>query len=180
MKSLSWAVCALVLCASFAFSATFGTVVPLVGGASDLVLDEARGRLYLVNSNQNRVEVYLTQGRRFLNPVNTDNLPISAAMSRSGKYLYVTSYNASNLDVIDLDTLAIVDRVTLPARPEGVAVGVDERVLISTIGTGTGNTQNVLLVYDPNVTDSNSVRAVAVTPPPPQSPLLPPPSGRAF
>ena len=41
-----------------AFAATFGTVVPVVGGASDIVLDEARGRLYLPNTNRNQVEVY--------------------------------------------------------------------------------------------------------------------------
>ena len=39
-------------------AATFGTVTPLIGGASDLVLDEGRNRLYLVNSPQNRIEMY--------------------------------------------------------------------------------------------------------------------------
>ena len=45
--------------ASCSFAATFGSVVPLVGGASDLVLlDEARRRLYLANTSQSRIEVY--------------------------------------------------------------------------------------------------------------------------
>src|SRR5205823_136698 len=84
------------------YPATFGTVVPVIGGASDVVLDEARGRLYLVNTNQNRIEVYSIQQRRLLTPVKTDGNPLAAAMSRSGRALYVTSRDASALDIIDL------------------------------------------------------------------------------
>ena len=49
---------AALLAFSGAWAATFGTVVQIVGGASDIVLDEARGRIYLVNTNQTRVEIY--------------------------------------------------------------------------------------------------------------------------
>src|SRR3981189_3739289 len=103
--------------------ATFGTAVPLIGGASDLVLDEGRNRLYLVNTPQNRVEVYSIQRRRLLDPITTSAQPISAAMSLSGKFLYITSYAGSTLDVIDLDSGITITRVNLPAAPEGVAVG---------------------------------------------------------
>lgn len=170
----------LVVCSLSVLAATFGTAVSLVGGASDLALDEARGRLYLVNGNQSRVEVYSTSQRRFLNPVSTDTTPLAAAMSRSGKYLYVTSYDASSLNVIDLDTLAVVNRVSLPAKPEGVAVGNDERVLISTIGTGAGNASNVLLVYDPKAANSVSITNLSVIPPAATTPVFPAPSGRPY
>src|SRR5262249_55814759 len=151
--------------ASSLLSATFGTAVPLVGGATDIVLDEARRQLYLVNSAQARIEVYSIAQRRFLTPIPTDTTPISAALSRSGKLLYVTSYDASALNIVDLDAAQVVNRVTLPAKPEGVAVGNDERVLISTIGSGTGNLSNVLLLYDPNAQNSSPVMNIAVTPP---------------
>ena len=36
--------------------ATFGSVVNLGGEARDIVLDELRGRLYLVNANANRID----------------------------------------------------------------------------------------------------------------------------
>src|SRR5947209_11427076 len=39
------------------YAATFGTVTPALG-AADLILDQPRGRLYLINSNLNRVQVY--------------------------------------------------------------------------------------------------------------------------
>jgi len=164
---------------SAVFSATFGTVVPLVGGATDMVLDQERQRLYFVNV-PNQIQVYSIAQRRFLTPIRTDDLPLAAAMSRDGRFLYVTCHNASSLNVINLETLTITSRVGLPARPEGIAVGADERVLISTIGTGQNNTQNVLLLYDPRVESARSLAAIPVTPAAPTPPLLTPPSGRVF
>jgi len=170
----------LLLYSSASFAATFGTVVSVIGGATDIVLDEPRARIYLVNTSQNRIEVYSTQQRRLLTPISTDGLPIAAAISRSGKVLYVTSQTASAIDVIDLNSQTIVNKVALVAKPEGIAVGADERVLVSTIGTGGGNLQNVLLVYNPTADTSSAILAVTVTPPPPISPILPPPSGKQF
>jgi uncharacterized protein (TIGR03437 family) len=155
-------------------AATLGTTTAIVGGASDLVLDEARNRLYLVNTNSNRVEVYSLAQRRFLTPIGVDQQPLAAAISCSGKTLYVTSNTAGTLNVIDLDQLQVINKVSLPAKPEGVAVGGDERVLISTVGTGQNNQLNVLLIYDPAAVAGQSISAVPVAPPPPANPLVPP------
>ncbi|MBI4875042.1 MAG: hypothetical protein HY822_10465 [Acidobacteria bacterium] len=177
---------ALFLClAPAVFGATFGSVVAptggyLVGGISDIVLDEGRSRLYLVNSSQQRVEIYSIAQRRFLASIRTSTFPIAAAMSRSGRFLYVTCYDANALNVLNLDTQALVRTISLPAKPEGVAVGADERVLITTIGTGTNNAANTLLLWDPNATDSNALGNVVITPPTPMPPQLPPLSGRPF
>src|SRR5882757_8037293 len=157
----------LLVACSASVAATFGTVVPVVGGATDIVLDEARARIYLVNTSQNRIEVYSTQQRRLLAPIPTDGLPIAAAISRSGSVLYVTSQTASAIDVIDLNSQTIVNKVTLVAKPEGIAVGADERVLVSTIGTGAGNLQNVLVLYNPAADPSSALLPITVTPPPP-------------
>ncbi len=160
---------------SACYGATFGTVVPVVGGVADLVLDEPRQRLYLVNSNRNQVEVYSIPQRRFLTPVPVEQQPLAAAISRNGKLLYVTSHLGTSLNVIDLDQLAVTSRIALPARPEGVAVGGDERVVITTVGTGAGNLSNVLLIYDPfAAAGGNSLISVTVPPPPPANPLAPP------
>src|SRR5579859_6824782 len=83
------------------FAATFGTVSPDLGVA-DLILDEPRGKLYLINSNLNRVDVWSTAQRRFLAPIITGTDPLAGAMSPDGKFLYVTSYNQVSLNVIDL------------------------------------------------------------------------------
>ena len=101
---------------SACYGATFGTVVQVVGGVADLVLDEPRQRLYLVNSNRNQVEVYSIPQRRFLTPIPVEQQPLAAAISRNGKLLYVTSHLGTSLNVIDLDQLAVTSRIALPAR----------------------------------------------------------------
>ena len=175
----------LVLSALPVFSATFGTVVTSSGAVSysDVVLDEPRQRLYLVATAANRVDVYSLQSHSFLSPIRTDSEPVSVALSWPGsnnqsQYLYITAYGASQLDIVDLtkSTLAVNAKIALPAGPEGVAVGNDGRVLISTVGNGG---QNVLLIYDPSQPSASALSNVAIAPTAPTPPTLPPPSGRA-
>ena len=161
--------------------ATFGTVVPHTLPVADLVLDEARKRVYLVNTYENQVDVYSTAS----NPpspstsVKTSATPLAIAMSRSGKFLYVACYDASTLDIIDLTSASFSKTsVSLAAKPEGVAVGYNEKVLISTIGTGTG--QAVLTTYDPSASAASALQAVLVAPPAPATPQLPPPNGLMY
>src|SRR5438876_7233223 len=155
------------------YGATFGTVTPALG-AADLVLDQGRGRLYLINSNLNRVQVYSIATRSFLASISTSTQPLSGAMSPDGKFLYVTCFAQASLNVIDLDRSTVTRRVSLPASPEGVAVGVDGKALITTIGTGPGNQFNTLLVYDPNAAVGAEISVVLVGPTPAAPPITPP------
>jgi uncharacterized protein (TIGR03437 family) len=165
-------------------AATLGTVINVTGGSSDLVLDESRSLLYLVRSvPYNRVEVFSTTQRRIITAVPTDANPLAAALTPDGSLLYVTCHDASSLNIIDVRANPPVVRakVSLPARPEGVAVGGDGRVLITTIGSGAGNLLNTLLIYDPAAAEAGRIlQTVPVAPPPPLPPQLPPPSGRSF
>ncbi len=160
-------------CALSAWGATFGRVTPLFGGASDLVLDETRNRIYLTSSVQGLIQIYSLQQQNFLSTIQTDQTPLSVALSRDGRSLYVTCYDSSALDVVDLTALTVVNRVILPAKPEGVAVGKDGRVLISTAGSGTGGTSNVLLLYDPSPHAAVILTSISVVPPTPPPPTLP-------
>lgn len=169
-----------ILASACASGATLGRVVALVGGASDLVLDETRNRVYLPSSVENTLNVYSITQQNFQTPIPTDQTPLAAALSRDGNSLFVACYNGSVLDVIDLTAMAVVNRVTLPAKPEGVAVGSDGRVLISTSGSGSASTANLLLVYDPSPNAALVLTALSVTPPAPAAPTFPPPSGRPF
>ena len=161
-------------------AATFGTIVPVLGGATDLALDEPRGRVYITSSVQNLVQIYSLQSQALLTPIGTDQTPLSAALSLDGKFLYVTCYNSSVLDVIDLTALTVATRISLPAKPEGVAVGADGRALISTTGSGTTGATNVLLIYDPSPNAASPLTSISVTPPAPAAPTFPSPSGRPF
>jgi len=175
--------CALLLLfclAPAALPATFGTRVVLPGGAADLALDEVRGRIYLTQSLLGQVQIYSIQQQTFLTPIQTDQTPLSVALSGDGKFLYVTCYDGSALDVIDLSALTVVNKIALPAKPEGVAVGKDGRVLITTSGNGTNGASNVLLLYDPAPNAAVMLSSIPVTPSAATPPTLPPPAGRAF
>ena len=176
------------LSAAPCLSATFGTLVTHSSPIADLVVDEARKRLYVVDTNANAVEVYITNVSPprlapGTNTIKVEKTPLAAALSRSGKYLYVVCYDASALDIIDLTTANFTTRsVTLAAKPEGIAVGIDaaglEHVLITTIGTGTG--QDILITFDPNVDASVALGTVIVAPPAPTTAQLPPPNNLMF
>lgn len=159
-------------------AATFGTVVPHAQPLADLVIDEARKRLYLVNTYSSTVEVYATNVNppRLTNSIKTALTPLSLALSRetpSPRYLYVACYDGSTMDIIDLNS-ANFSSVSkqLDAKPQGLAVGFNGKVLITTVGTGTGT--EVLITYDPA---TGKTQPVSVAPPAPVAPTLPPPNG---
>src|SRR5205809_6953168 len=78
-------VCGVFACAapglSQTFGPSFGTVVSLGATPSDVVLDESRGRLYLVNSAANRVEIYNIAEKRVAGSITVGTFPLSAALS---------------------------------------------------------------------------------------------------
>ena len=163
----------LVLFLAFSFSlsaATLGTVVSRPGGAafSDIALDENRSRLYLVNPAASTIDVYSIQQKTFLSSISVPGQPAAEAMSRSGNYLYVTAYASSALYQIDLNAMSVSSTIAIPYKPEGVAVGADERVLISTVGTG--STTNTLFLFDPSASGSNRLVSLGLTLPPPTTP----------
>src|SRR5581483_2544286 len=166
------------------FAATFGTVVPIVGGAADIVLDEPRQKLYLVNSSLNQIQIYQTNFSppRLQTSLRVCNQPTAAAMSLDTNTLYVTCYSYTSLVFLNLNaTTPNTARppLTLPANPEGVAVGGDGKVVITTIGTGRAT--ETLLSYDPlSATSDKNPYDVFVTPAQGASPTLPPPNGRIF
>ncbi|MCZ2151273.1 MAG: hypothetical protein LC126_26305 [Bryobacterales bacterium] len=147
--------------------ATFGAVVQLGGTPSDIVLDETRGRLYLVNTSANRVDIYDYNEKNIVGSIPTGLQPLAAAISMDAAYLYVSNNGTSTLTVVDLNTNLTAQTVTLPAKPEGVEVGVDGRVLITTEGTGSNNLNNTLLTFDPTQVQQNQVQPVQFPPPPP-------------
>src|SRR5207248_5340446 len=115
------------------YGANLGALVTRPSPIGDLVIDEARNRLYAVDTNANAVAVYVTNTNPprlapGTNSIKVEKTPLAAALARSGKYLYVVCYDASALDIIDLTSPNFATRsVTLAAKPEAVAVGVDNK-----------------------------------------------------
>ena len=148
--------------------ATFGTVIPLSGGTpSDVVFDQTRGLLYLVNTTGNRVNVLNTSTNTVVNSITVGSGPLAAAMSMDGAYLYVTNGTGLSVSVVNLVTQSQILVVSLPAAPQGVEVGNDGRALITTAGTGsTTAPANTLLIFDQTQASGNQLTAVVVPPPP--------------
>ena len=144
---------------------TFGSIISLNGSPSDLLIDEVRQRIYLVNSNANRIDMLDMGSKRLVKSVNTGAYPLSIAISPDNASLYVTCTQSASITVIDLGNDSPRQSVSLPAKPEGIAVGSDGRVLITTQGTGTNNTSNTLLLFDPKQERGREVVPIASPPP---------------
>ena len=62
--------------------ATFGEVIKLPGGTpSDIVLDELRQRLYLVNNSTNTVYIYDYANNRLSGAIGVGKSPVAGAIS---------------------------------------------------------------------------------------------------
>jgi dipeptidyl aminopeptidase/acylaminoacyl peptidase len=153
--------------------ATFGDVVKLGSTPSDIVLDEARGRLYLVNQSANRVDIYDYMGGQLSGSIPVGTSPLAAAMSMDGQYLYVSNNGSSTLTSINLTSGSVDQTVSLTASPEGVEVGADGRVLITTNGASTTDSVNSLLIFDRTQQSGQQVQAVSFAPPPSTPTTLP-------
>ncbi|MGD0496800.1 MAG: IPT/TIG domain-containing protein [Bryobacteraceae bacterium] len=73
-------------------AASFGTVVPIAGHASDIALDEARGWLYIANFTANRIEEMSLADNTIHTSMNVAAQPGALAMSRDGHFLVVAHY----------------------------------------------------------------------------------------
>ncbi|MBI3681849.1 MAG: hypothetical protein HY235_15825 [Acidobacteria bacterium] len=121
------------------FGGTIGRAVAIGGLASDLVLDEARGVLYVANFTANRIEVMSLSDGSIQTSINVAAQPSSLALSPDGRYLVVTHYgnfqppnsSGNGLTVIDLSANSRQSYV-LGSPPLGVAFGLDNRALVAT------------------------------------------------
>jgi uncharacterized protein (TIGR03437 family) len=76
-------------------AASLGTVVPIGGTASDIVLDESRGMLYIADFGSNTIDFMSLSDLQIHTSLNVAPQPSSLAMSPDGTYLVVTHYNAT-------------------------------------------------------------------------------------
>jgi uncharacterized protein (TIGR03437 family) len=75
-------------------AASFGTVVPIGGPASDIALDESRGVLYIANFTANRIEVMSTADYSIRTSMNVAPQPGALSISPDSKFLLVAHYGS--------------------------------------------------------------------------------------
>src|ERR1022692_526180 len=146
--------------------ATFGDIIRLGGTPSDIVLDESRQRLYLVNQNTNQVNIYDYVHKMIVSSITVGTTPVAAAISPDYHYLYVSNNGSSSVSVIDLTMSAVTQTVSLPAAPQGVAVGGDGRALITVSGTSTTTYITSLYMYDRTASTGQQLTPIQFSPPP--------------
>jgi uncharacterized protein (TIGR03437 family) len=123
---------ALASVAAPAHAASFGTVVPIAGQASDIALDETRNALYIANFTASTIEVMSTSNNAINSSMNVAAQPGALAISHVGassdQYLLVAHYGQwgvtdptrNLITLIDLNTTARQTFVTGDS-PLGVA-----------------------------------------------------------
>jgi DNA-binding beta-propeller fold protein YncE len=160
-------------CAQTTTGATFGDVIRLSGGTpSDIVLDESRHQLYLINNTTSQVGIFDYTSNQLVGSISVGKSPVAGAISMDGGWLYVTSgatptQTASGtplLNIIDLSQRKLTQTVVLPSIPQGVEVGNDGRVLVAMLGSGvvSGVPQNTLAVFDPTLFTGQQLLPVTV------------------
>ena len=136
-------------------AATFGTVVPIGGQASDIALDEPRGVLYIANFTANQIDVMSLADNTIHSSISVAPQPASLALSPDGNYLVIVHFGnysstsgsptlppSNALTVIYLNQNNAIQTFALGDPPLGVAFGIDNLALIVT-------TTNFIL-FDPS------------------------------
>ena len=72
------------VCSSQTVGATFGDVVRLSGTPSDIVLDESRSRLYLVNANTGQVDIYNYANKNLAGSIRVGSTPGRVTLTSFG------------------------------------------------------------------------------------------------
>jgi uncharacterized protein (TIGR03437 family) len=120
-------------------AATFGTVVPIAGPASDIALDQSRGVLYIANFTANRIEVMSTADYSIRTSMNVAPQPGALALSFDSQFLLIAHFGNftppnTGQNLVTLINLNNNSRQTFSTGdpPLGVAFTADGEALIVT------------------------------------------------
>src|SRR5262245_55102385 len=121
------------------WAATFGKVVPIGGNASDIVLDEPRGVLYIADFTANRIDVMNTSDLTISRSISVSPFPGSMAMSPDGTYLVIGYYGNFASPLPQQNALTVINLATNGKQTFsigfpvlGVAFGNDGQALVVT------------------------------------------------
>lgn len=142
------ALAAIALGATPCLAASFGTVVPIGGHASDIALDESRSVLYIANLTANRIEVMSTADYSIRSSMNVAAQPNAVSLSPDNQFLLVTHLGnfttpSSSKNALTLINLNDGTRQTfaLGDTPLAAAFVADGRAFVVTT--------NGILLFDP-------------------------------
>ena len=88
-----------------------------------VVLDPARGRLYLSTGRGGTVAVVALAGPKLVTEIPVGTRPWGMALSTDGKHLYTANGPSNDVSVVDTTTLRVVKKIPVGRSPWGVALG---------------------------------------------------------
>jgi uncharacterized protein (TIGR03437 family) len=140
--------------------ATFGTVVPIGGTASDLALDPLRGVLYIANFTANRIDVMTLSNSTVQTSINVPHQPSSISVSPDAHWLLVGNYgnnttgsSTNALTLIDLTNANAMQTFTLSNAPLSVSFGLDDNALVVTTGE--------FIIFNPAVGTTTLIQTIS-------------------
>ncbi len=110
-------------------------------GLQNLVLDPVRSRVYITNAGYNRIEVFDTLNRVFLTPISVGQLPGQMALDLDGTTLYVADAGGETVAVVNLDQMAVVNRIVFPPYPLAATSAITS---VSSLAAGLSGLEMVL------------------------------------
>ncbi len=120
-------------------AATFGTVVPIGGHASDIALDESRGLLYVANFTANRIDVMSIADGTVHTSMNVSPQPGAISMSPDNQFLLVAHFGNFTTPSTSTNGLTLINlndstRQTFSTgdTPLGVAFVADGTAIVVT------------------------------------------------
>jgi hypothetical protein len=119
--------------------ASFGTVVPVGGHASDIALDEPRGVVYVANFAADRIDVVSLANHKTGNSIPVAPYPGSLAISPDRHFLLIAHFGNFKAPSSSANALTLIDLVSggkqtfaLGDPPLGVGFGADGLALVVT------------------------------------------------
>src|SRR5258708_30567349 len=100
-----------------------GVVYPLpvtptnTEGLQDILIDEARNRVYVANSGYNRIEVFDIAAGRFTTPIDAGQFPHQMALDGDGRTLWVENSGGESIGMGDLELRRYNRSAQVPTLP---------------------------------------------------------------
>jgi YVTN family beta-propeller protein len=149
--------------------------VPLAGDLRELVIDDCRGRVYVTNDTDNRVEVVDVGTQTALAPISVGSIPRGLDMTPDGARLYVANKGGTNISVVDLAAHNEVKKISFVPESSGetplsLAISKNGLAFFSTTFDGSGYGAHVMrldlatekVVVEPSFSDGGPTTEATV------------------
>ncbi len=110
-----------------------GAIVGQPGVLSDILPDQTRNRVYVLRQDMNQLQLFDGSALSLIKSLRTATSPTMMAMTNDGKFLLVGHDDSQLVTVYDLDALASVAPVLLPASHFARSIAVSNSTILTLV-----------------------------------------------